>query len=340
MSVSAAEVAASWPPRPFMSVTASLGPVSFLTVATIDGRPHAITGGHDRSVRVWDLTSAEMLSGFRANDEPVLATAVHEAPDGQPILLTGAADGLLRAWYLNALLVVSATGVDDVFAGENTGAEDRLGRGSLTAHLIERLKQLTGSTRSPSAAAGDLTGSGIVHVDGRWGAGKTTFIELMLRSWESGEQPLVVRYDAWRQSAIAPGWWSLAAEIRRAIHRGRAGPTRWVMTVGGFLRRLVRSTSTWVALFAVAAVVLVGWLVAGSGKLPQQLRRRRRWSPRSPGCLPSRSSSPATCSGPPRCWAGSTSAPMTTPSAISAASSASCVAGSRDRVCRSGRPTG
>jgi hypothetical protein len=155
------------------------------------------------------------------------------------VAVTGGGDGLLRVWDVAALLEAHAIGVEEVFAGENTGAADRLSRAGLASHLAGRLRQLTTGERSPSAAAGDPTGSGIVHLDGRWGAGKTTLVELMLRE-RAGDlgQPVVVRYDAWRNAAIAPKWWSVAAEIRRAVHGSRAAPTRLVLTLAAYARRL------------------------------------------------------------------------------------------------------
>jgi WD40 repeat protein len=248
------------------------GRVRAVTTATVHGKPVAISAGHDGIVRIFDLNASKQMHSFVAHRGPVNDIQAYESADGDHWLLSVGEDGLVRNWLLDKMLEPHSVGIDDLFAGENTGAEDQLARGELVRHLVKRLDQLTSGDRSPSPLAGDMTGSGIIHVDGRWGAGKTTFVELVLRTgWTDDAHPVIVRYDAWRQAAIAPEWWSLASEIRRAVHATRAGPTRWVMTAAGFIRRLAVSTSTWVALLSVAALALAGrWLVSDPG-VPQQL---------------------------------------------------------------------
>jgi WD40 repeat protein len=246
--------------------------VAAVTTATVDNKPLAISAGYDGIIRIFDLNASKQMHSFAAHRGPINDLQAYESVDGDQWLLSVGEDGLLRNWLLNQMLKPHSLGIDDIFAGENTGAEDQLARSELVTHLVKRLDQLTTGDRSPSPLAGDMTGSGIIHVDGRWGAGKTTFVELVLRAgWTGKARPVIVRYDAWRQAAIAPEWWSLASEIRRAVYATRAVPTRWVMTVAGFIRRLALSTSTWVALLSVGALVLVGpWLVSNPG-VPQQL---------------------------------------------------------------------
>jgi WD40 repeat protein len=246
--------------------------VNAVATVTVDNKPLAISAGLEGIVRIFDLNASKQMHSFAAHRGPVNDIQTYESPNGDHWLLTVGEDGLLRNWLLDQMLKPHSLGVDDIFAGENTGAEDQLARGELVAHLVKRLDQLTTGDRSPSPLAGDMTESGIIHVDGRWGAGKTTFVELVLRTgWRDEARPVIVRYDAWRQAAIAPEWWSLASEVRRAVHASRAAPTRWVMTVAGLIRRLTVSTSTWVALLSVAALAVAGrWLVSSPG-VPQQL---------------------------------------------------------------------
>jgi hypothetical protein len=246
--------------------------VNAVTTATVNGKPLAISAGDDGIIRIFDLNASRQIHSFAAHRGAVNDIQTYESATGDQWLLSVGDDGLLRNWLLDQMLKPHSLGIDDIFAGENTGAEDQLARSELVRHLVKRLDQLTTGDRSPSPLAGDMTGSGIIHLDGRWGAGKTTFVELVLRTgWQDEARPVIVRYDAWRQATIAPEWWSLASEVRRAVHGSRAAPTRWVMTAAGFLRRLVSSTSTWVALVTAAALVGAGrWLVSNPG-IPEQI---------------------------------------------------------------------
>jgi hypothetical protein len=102
----------------------------------------------------------------------------------------------------------------------------------------------------------------VVHVDGQWGAGKSTLVRLLLDDDQAHgpdwTPPLVVDYEAWRECAIAPEWWSLAAAIEREVHRSRSWPIRAFMQVWSVVVRTIRSPATLTAL----AVALVGGLVS------------------------------------------------------------------------------
>jgi hypothetical protein len=104
-----------------------------------------------------------------------------------------------------------------------------------------------------------------VVVDGRWGSGKGRLITLLdrrLREQPDGvshhlEQPVLVRYDAWRETAVAPEWWSLATAIHREVRGHRALAARVAMTSASFATRTVRSVPV-----LIASGLLLGLLLA------------------------------------------------------------------------------
>lgn len=72
------------------------GPVAGLAV-TADGK-FLVTGGDDKTVRVWEVTSAKQLRSFQGHVEKLTAVAVRS--DGKQIA-SASADGAIRVWDLN-----------------------------------------------------------------------------------------------------------------------------------------------------------------------------------------------------------------------------------------------
>jgi WD40 repeat protein len=81
-------------------LTGHVGPVTAVAVGELDGRPIAVTGGDDATVRVWDLrTGHQHGDALTGHVGPVTAVAFGEL-DGQPIAVTGGRDATVRVWTL------------------------------------------------------------------------------------------------------------------------------------------------------------------------------------------------------------------------------------------------
>jgi WD40 repeat protein len=66
----------------------------------LDGRPVAVTGGDDDTVRVWDLTTGDPIgSPLTGHTDAVEAVAVTRL-DGRPVAVTGSSDRTARLWDL------------------------------------------------------------------------------------------------------------------------------------------------------------------------------------------------------------------------------------------------
>ena len=72
--------------------------VSALAVTQLDGRPIAITGGHDATIRVWDLARGTQLQELGGHTHGVSALVVAQL-DGQPIAIA-ASGNAVRVWDL------------------------------------------------------------------------------------------------------------------------------------------------------------------------------------------------------------------------------------------------
>ncbi|HEY6424680.1 MAG TPA: P-loop NTPase fold protein [Pseudonocardiaceae bacterium] len=211
----------------------------------------------------WDRSSLQRIGSVHSG--PIHGVATARLDDGRTLIISGGDDGSLILWPLrpNGQIANEPTFTPRVRAlsvvdDETVG--DALNRGVLAAHLEGLLVQLTTKQRA---------GTAVVHVDGRWGAGKSTLVNLLVERLGSSQQPadepakewlndpVVVWYDAWRESTVAPEWWSLARSINMAVRSQRALTTRVAMTVAGAVARIARSRPV-----LVAGTVLVAMLVA------------------------------------------------------------------------------
>jgi hypothetical protein len=233
----------------------------------------------DGTVRTWIVdergATADRVTTYGGR---VLSIAFGNEPDGSSVLVHSHDDGRVIVDSEAALTGLDAPvpAVEPTLRTEapgtldNTETRDELGRDILAGHLKGLLDQLT----APASSDGDNKGSAVVHIDGQWGAGKTTLVTLLRRRLttpdEAGRlaEPIIIQYDAWRESAVAPEWWSLATAINRAVRRTRAGATRVAMTLGGMVIRVWRSPPAVIAIGLLAAVLVTRasnlWRNAGS----------------------------------------------------------------------------
>ena len=75
-------------------LTGHTSPVAAVAALLLpDGRPIAVTGSQDDTVRVWDLTTGTPLGDpLTGHTDTVTAVAALLLPDGRPIAVTGSDD--------------------------------------------------------------------------------------------------------------------------------------------------------------------------------------------------------------------------------------------------------
>jgi WD40 repeat protein len=84
-----------------------------IAVTSLEGRPIAVTGGADGSVRVWDVANATQLQKLTGHTDSVNVVAV-TALEGRPIAVTGSDDRTVRVWDVaNATQLQKLTGHTD-----------------------------------------------------------------------------------------------------------------------------------------------------------------------------------------------------------------------------------
>ncbi|MCT2588250.1 caspase, EACC1-associated type [Actinophytocola gossypii] len=149
------------------------------------------------------------------------------------------------------------SGEEDLdWSDDNPAEVDLLNRGPLATVIGMRLVEMHATRPSTSF---------LLHLDGPWGSGKSTLLNLM--EARLGGFFRVARFDAWRQSRLAPAWWSLLTVLRAEIRSGRSWWRRPLLRVSESVARVRRTGAPYlVALALVAAVAAgVGMLIWPSG---------------------------------------------------------------------------
>jgi WD40 repeat protein len=81
-------------------LTGHTGPIRAVAVGELDGRPVAVSGADDRTVRVWDLhTGSPIGEPLTGHTGPIRALAVGEL-EGRPVAVSGSYDETVRVWDL------------------------------------------------------------------------------------------------------------------------------------------------------------------------------------------------------------------------------------------------
>jgi hypothetical protein len=143
--------------------------------------------------------------------------------------------------------------------------EDELGRIGVANVLLQQLKSIVEEFSGLSF---------LVHIDGPWGAGKSTLMRFVRES-VIAEEPttreprwLAVSYDAWRQSHAGAPWLTLLQAVRAEVRKDQRWPTgrAWF-----WLRERTRLVSgwQWIALFITlgTAAGVAAFIANGSSHL-------------------------------------------------------------------------
>ncbi|NOQ28368.1 MAG: hypothetical protein GQ564_23645 [Bacteroidales bacterium] len=86
--------------------------------------------------------------------------------------------------------------------------EDKLGREPVAKAFVRMLKKDIFTKK--------LDHSFMVHLQGEWGAGKSSFLQLIKKNLNSNDEKwVVVDYNAWQNQHISPPWWTLIDQIYR-----------------------------------------------------------------------------------------------------------------------------
>jgi hypothetical protein len=147
---------------------------------------------------------------------------------------------------------------------------DQLGRLALAHEVANLLRELAYDGSQSVVFEGQSVAFGL-HLDARWGAGKTTLVnfiieDLQRRSPDGGEDAAhprepwtIVKLDAWRSSQLSPAWWALLTHLRMGV-RGSLGPwQRLMFDLRHFGKSVLQYWLLWVPPMAVLVILGVLW---------------------------------------------------------------------------------
>lgn len=90
----------------------------------------------------------------------------------------------------------------------------------------------------------DLEHSFMVHLQGAWGAGKSTFMNLVKKSLNSRDTNwVVIEFNAWKNQHLSPPWWIFIDQIFRQTLPKVNIKTKVILSIKENLRRIIRYSS-------------------------------------------------------------------------------------------------
>ncbi len=130
--------------------------------------------------------------------------------------------------------------------------EDLLRRWPLARALATRLRRFCHDEPGTSF---------LVHIDGSWGMGKSTLLNLLRQELEQEQEQeqesqwLTVPFNAWRQSRVGAPWWALLAVLRHEVVRPHRVPVRVWLRLAESWARFRRASPPFVFAFFVLLLV-------------------------------------------------------------------------------------
>lgn len=139
----------------------------------------------------------------------------------------------------------------DKWSSDKPATTDELKRDGLAEVIARRIKDFSESERDASF---------LIHIDGPWGTGKSTILELLKK--KITDDYLVVEFDAWKHASVSPSWWALLAQLRAEISRAQGSwwKRAW-FRVKEVTKRGLRGSTPYIATaFVVGFLLLALWI--------------------------------------------------------------------------------
>lgn len=191
-----------------------------LAAGVVNGVSVVVIGGNSNLVRLWD-PHENVQTELVGHTGSVTGVAIGALGD-RSIVVSGSLDGTVRVWGGQV-----ADQVD--WLSDAPSRRDLLHRRPLARAVGTRLRKMNAEEPATSF---------LVHVDGPWGAGKSTLMTFL--ETELQDDFVTVQFNAWREAGIGPAWWALLTALRESVRRQRRPWARFWLLLTESAARLKR----------------------------------------------------------------------------------------------------
>lgn len=143
------------------------------------------------------------------------------------------------------------------FHNDVVAQEDKLGREPVAKAFVDLLKK--------DIFTDEMNHAFMVHLQGEWGAGKSTFLNLIKKHLSDDKEDwIVVNYNAWQNQHITPPWWTLIDQIYRQTKTHKAFKFFGKLRRSENLRRLKLYTG-WQLIIAIILTLIFTTILITKG---------------------------------------------------------------------------
>ncbi len=130
---------------------------------------------------------------------------------------------------------------------DNVEAEDRLNREPIAKSLAKLISKEIFSAK-------DFSHAFMIHLQGEWGSGKSTFLNLLSKHLKNDKKWMIVHYNAWQNQHITPPWWTLLNQLYLQSLKELKGFEKFRFIIKEGFRRLMKYGSGY-KLFSLAIFI-------------------------------------------------------------------------------------
>ncbi|HBR55094.1 MAG TPA: hypothetical protein DEA82_13285 [Flavobacteriaceae bacterium] len=104
----------------------------------------------------------------------------------------------------------------------------------------------------------EMNHSFMVHLQGEWGSGKSTFLNLIENHLNTKERKwIVIKFNAWQNQHISPPWWSFIDQIYRQSRNAQNWHKKIYLFIRENSRRIIRYSSAYKAFTFSISILLI-----------------------------------------------------------------------------------